>query len=168
MRRALVCMTVLVAVVGLGAGCLETETPLTPPGQGVVDVKLIGDWSITGDDGKGTTDVLVRNFDGHRLYVELREGDRVDRYAAHITVLKGASFAQLRPLTDDGTVETKHFIMRVDRAGDDKINLRHLDKAFFGGQSLDAPEKLRAAIEQNVDNAAMYEGDPMPMTRKRE
>ena len=150
----------------VAAGCLETETVLAPPEQGVVDAKLVGDWKIAGEDGK-STDVTVRNFDGHMFYVEMREADHdAERYAAHIAQVKGASFAHIRPLSDDGTIERKYVLMRVDRVDDNKVNLRHFKEDFFADKPHETTAQLRAIIEQNLDNAAMYDGDPFPMTRK--
>jgi hypothetical protein len=165
MRNGMTVMAIMLAGALAAAGCLETESPLAPPQQGVVDAKLVGDWQLK--DGDKAFDVIVRNFDGHQLYVEVRNPDKAsDRYAAQVTALKSGSFAQLRPLTDDGSIEQKYVIMRLDRSGDDKINLRHLEEEFFNDKPHDTPEKLRAVLEANIDNAAMYEGDPFPMTRK--
>lgn len=155
-------------LMALTAGCFETETVLAPPEQGVVDARLVGDWKIAGDDGK-STDVTVRNFDGHQFYVEMREGDHdKERYAAHIAQVKGVSFVHLRELSDDGTIEKKYLLMRVDRVDDNKVNLRQFKEDFFADKPHDTTVKLRAILEQNLDNAAMYDGDPFPMTRKAE
>jgi hypothetical protein len=155
--------TVLAAV--MAGGCLETETPLAPPQQGAVEAKLVGNWELK--EGDKSTDIIVRNFDGHQLYVELHDPDKSpERYAVQVTPLKGGSFAQIRALTDDGTLEQKYVIMRADLAGDDKVNLRHLNGEFFDDKPHDTPQKLRALLEANIDNPAMYEGDPFPLTRK--
>ena len=158
----------MVVAVGLLAGCLETETVLAPPEHGVVDVWLVGDWKIAGDEGK-TNDMTVRNFNGHEVYVEQRHPGRdTVRYAAHVTEVKGASFVHVRPLSDDGTIEKKYVLMRVDRVDDNKVTLRHLNADFFADKPHGTSAQLRAIVEQNVDNAAMYEGEPFPMTRKAE
>ena len=167
MRNGIAVMAIVLAGALATAGCLETETTLAPPEQGVVDIKFVGDWQLK--DGDKSFDVIVRNFDGHQLYVELHNPDKAsDRYAAQVTALKGGSFAQLRPLTDDGSIERKYVIMRVDRSGDDKINLRHLKEEFFNDKPHETSEKLRAVLEANIDNAAMYEGEAFPITRKAE
>src|SRR4051794_4364591 len=112
MRYAGLCGRVLALAVltGLMAGCLETETPLAPPEQGVIDAHFIGDWKLTGDGAKAI-DMTVRNFNGHEFYVEMREPDKAPvRYAAHVTVVKGAAFANVRELTDDETIEKKYVL----------------------------------------------------------
>jgi hypothetical protein len=150
MRNALILAAM--GMMGLLAGCLETETVLAPPEQGAVDAKLVGDWKIAGDEGR-TTEITVRNFDGHQFYVEMREPTpETTRYAAHVAVIKGASFVHLRPLTDDGTIERKYVLMRFDRADDNKVNLRHLKEDFFADKPHETSQKLRAIIEQNVEN----------------
>jgi hypothetical protein len=52
--------------------------------------------------------------------------------------------------------------MRVDRVDDNKVNLRHLKEDFFADKPHDTTAQLRAILEQNLDNAAMYDGDPVP------
>jgi hypothetical protein len=151
------------------AGCLETEVALAPAEQATVDVKLVGEWKGAGDGSDGG-ELLVRNFNGREYYVEDRADEKARaRYAVHVTDVKGASFLHARPLDDDGELRVKYAIMRLDRAGDDAFRLRHLQSDFFTDKPHDTPAKLRAIIEANLDNAAMYEGEPMPFTRvKRE
>jgi hypothetical protein len=155
--------TVLATV--MAGGCLETDAPLATPQQGAVEAKLVGNWTLK--DGDKSMDIIVRNFDGHQLYVELHDPEKSpQRYAAQVTPLKGGSFAQIRALTGDGTLERTYVIMRADLAGDDKVNLRQLNGEFFDDKPHDTPQKLRAVLEANIDNPAMYEGDPFPLTRK--
>jgi hypothetical protein len=148
------------------AGCLETEAVLGPVEQASVDARLIGDFK-TGDDGG--TDITVRNFNGREYYVEQRAaGEETVRYGGHITVVKGASFLHLRQLSDDGTSSKSHVILRVDRVDDAKVNLRQLNAEFFAEKPHDTTATLRAIVETNVENPAMYEPDGVSMlTRKR-
>jgi hypothetical protein len=112
---------ILMVGAALLARCLETETVLGPVEQASVDAQLIGDFK-TGDDGGGT-DITVRNFNGREYYIEQRAaGQETVRYGGHITLVKGASFLHLRPLSDDATSSKTHAILRVDRLDDAKVN----------------------------------------------
>ena len=161
--RAAGLMAVAVAFV-FTAGCLETETALGPVEQASVDARLVGDFKI-GEDG--SEDMIVRNFNGREYYIEYRARDRdTARYAGYVVAVKDASFVHVRPLEDDGTLGKKHVILRVDRVDDAKVNLRQLNDAFFADKPHDTTAKLRAIVEANLNNAAMYDGDePIVLTR---
>ena len=152
----------LVAVIAgfvLTAGCLETETALGPVEQASVDARLVGDWKTGENDN---VDVIVRNFNGREYYIEERTAGRdTVRYAGFVIAVKDASFVHVRPLEDDGTLPKKHVILRVDRLDDAKVNLRQLNDAFFAATDKphDTTAKLRAIVEANLNNAAMYDGD---------
>ncbi|MGB7158421.1 MAG: hypothetical protein WBD40_10180 [Tepidisphaeraceae bacterium] len=164
---------VIVGLTALVAGCFETETPLGPVEQGVVDKRLVGEWTIRGEGGAGegggdSIDLTVRNFNGREFYVELREPNRpAVRYAAYVIEVKGAPFVHLRELTDDGEVATKHLVMRVDRVDDRTINLRNLNEAFFADKPHETTAQLRAIIEKNLEGPAMYAGEPLVMNRRK-
>ena len=156
---------ILTVGAALLAGCLETATVLGPVEQASVDARFIGDFK-TGDDGG--TDITVRNFNGREYYVEQRgAGQETVRYGGHITVVKGASFLHVRPLYDDGSMGKSHVILRVDRVDDAKVNLRQLNAEFFADKPHDTTATLRAIVEANVENPAMYKPDGVSvLTRK--
>jgi hypothetical protein len=163
-RCAGVSVVIAVAsIVGL-AGCFETETTLAPVEQATVDVKLVGDWKTT--DGEGNSVLTVRNFNGREYYIEDRAADgKTVRYAGFLADVKGATFLHVRELTDDGTVAKKYVLLRLDRTGDGHVNLRQLKDEFFADKPHDTTPLLRAIIEQHLGNAAMYDGEPLQLTR---
>ena len=87
------------------------------------------------------------------------------RYAGFLTDVKGATFLHVRELTDDGTLAKKHVLLRIDRTGDGHVKLRQLKDEFFTDKPHDTTPLLRAIIEQHLDNAAMYDGEPLELTR---
>jgi len=148
---------VLIAFACFTAGCFETETALGPVEQASVDARLVGDFK-TGETG--SDDIIVRNFNGREYYIEHRTPERdTTRYAGFVVAVKDASFVHVRPLEDDGTLGKKHMILRVDRVDDGKVNLRQLNDQFFTDKPHDKTAKLRAIVEANLNNAAMYDGE---------
>ena len=156
---------VLTAMAWLSAGCFQTETTLGPVEQATVDARLVGDWKVAGD--AESTVLTVRNFNGREYYIEERTaGKDTVRYAGFVIAVKDVSFVHVRPLEDDGTLPKEHVILRVDRVDDAKVNLRQLNGAFFTDKPHDTTAKLRAIVEANLANAAMYEGEePIVLTR---
>ena len=160
-----VAITLVASLTGL-AGCFETETALAPVDQATVDVKLVGDWKTAGEGGEGNSVLTVRNFNGREYYIEDRTADgKTVRYAGYLADVKGATFLHVRELTDDGTVQKKHVLLRLDRTGDRHVKLRQLKDEFFTDKPHDTTPLLRAIIEQHLDNAAMYDGEPLELTR---
>lgn len=154
-----------VALVTAAAGCFESAVAVGPVEQAVMDKRLVGEWT-TKSDGD-TIYFTVRNFNGREYYVEQRETAKdVVRYSGHLAAVGGASFINLRGLSDDGALAEKYTILRVDRAGDATVNLRQLEPDFFNGKPHDTAEQLRQVIEQNLENPQMYEADPLVLTRK--
>jgi len=149
---------VLIAFACFTAGCFETETALGPvETASVVDARLVGDFK-TGENG--SDDMIVRNFNGREYYIEHRTPGRdTTRYAGYVIAVKDGSFVHVRPLEDDGTLSKRHVILRVDRVDDAKVNLRQLNDAFFADKPHDTTAKLRAVVEANLNNAAMYDGE---------
>ena len=140
------------------AGCYETELSLAPRDQAKTDPRLVGDWVFT--NGDSTTRMAVRNLDNREYYVGYDEATpHPFRGAAFLADVKGATFAHVRELPADGSVATKHFLIRVAIAPDGRLSIRHLDHKFFEGKDVTTADKLRKLIEDNLDNAALYDGE---------
>ncbi len=155
--RTLALATIAIGAFLLLAGCFTTTLSLLAPGAATrVDPLYCGDWHFTWKDGDASksADLVIRNFDGSRYYVEWKEaGEKPTRMNGAIVAVKNATFAQLTDLGDHGDLSNDHLILRVELSGD-KLRLRHLDDEFFKDVKTDAA--LREKIEQNVDNNAMY------------
>jgi len=145
------------------SGCLETKYTIGDKEHAAVDRGYVGDWMPAGND---RSRVAIRNLDDHQYYVENDEPDHKPlRMVGFVTQVKGASFAQLRELTEDGSVPDKYLVLRVERK-DDKLTLRQLNDKFFVSQSITSSADLRRVIEENLENNEMYEGDPAVLTRQ--
>jgi len=155
------------------AGCLETDVPIAPVEQAKVNKAYVGDWQFTDDNGKVTV-YRVRNFNDREYYVEVEEPDgapadaaaaaagerTVGRFAAFVIPVEGADFAHTREMRDDGELSSRYAIQRV-ALKDGRLELRQLSESFFKQHDVTTSEKLRRVIEQNLDNAAMYDGSPV-------
>lgn len=152
------------AALALIAGCYETTLHLGSSSDAKVDRKLVGDWKLFNPDNPAeTANLVVRNFDDKQYYAEWEEKDgKRSRMRARGFTIKSATFFEITDVTDDGQVPDKHIILRVDLK-DDKLALRHLDDKFFADVKTD--KQLRAKVEGNLDNEAMYDGKPITGTR---
>jgi hypothetical protein len=138
------------------AGCFETELELGPRDQAKVDPRLVGDWLFAGKDS--TTRLAVRNFNGREYYAAWDEAtSQPKRVAAFVADVGGASFAHVRDLPADGSVPTKHFVVRVALAPDGRLTLRHVNHKFLEGKEVATSEQLRKLVEANLENDALYD-----------
>jgi hypothetical protein len=140
------------------SGCLVTQYTLIDPASGKVDSKFVGDWNSPSFDSSGRgAGLVIRNLDDKSYYVEWRSKESTDvvRAVGQIVPVKSATFAQLRGLEADGSISKDWMISRLELSGD-TLTIRQLDEKFFDEKKIDSSEKLRSAIESNLENAAMY------------
>jgi len=148
---------VLTASLLLVAGCYESKFALGPKGQAVFDRAYVGDWEAAAEQSKAR--IIIRNFNDKEYYVEWDTPDQKPlRMSGFLIDVKGAAFAHLRELTEDGTLPDKYLIVRVALA-DGKLSLRQLNDKFFDAKPIDSPEQFRKLVEQNLDNDEMYDRD---------
>ena len=162
MRRAtLITGSILLAL--LVIGCYSSKFTVGSVEQAKVDRTYVGDWDFK--DGDKVSHLIVRNLDDKNYYVEMNgDGEKTDRYTAFIGTIKDVQFANLLPLTDDGTIGDERIIMRV-ALKDGKLELRGLKDTFFKDQTIESQAQLTQLIEKNLENAAMYDDEPLVATR---
>jgi len=89
-----------------------------------------------------------------------------DRRVGYTADVNGVTFANLRQLTDDGSISNKFLVMRVSISSDgSKLTLRNLNDKFFSDKSIDSQAALTKLIQDNLDNNDMYDGDAVVATR---
>jgi hypothetical protein len=159
MRR----LRTLVAVLLIGSallfvmGCYETQYPLGSADKAVVNVAYVGDFVMT-EDNKTET-IIIRNIDDHTYYVEYDSDDKPDRMIGYTADVNGVTFANLRGLTDDGSIDNHYLIMRIAISADrGKLTLRNLKDDFFKGKQINSSDDLQKIIAANMDNERMYDG----------
>ncbi len=157
------------ASIPLAVGCLESRFPLGPRQPGKVDLRYIGDWILEARNDQGQTEtsrLIIRNLHNDEYYLEWIAGDdKPFRCTGYIADISGESFANLQPLTDDGKIADKFFILRLDWDGE-KFHVTNLNNEFFKTKQFDSSDELRKIVEQNVGNDEMYRGEPMVATRE--
>ena len=80
--------------------------------------------------------------------------------------VKGVTFANLRSLSDDGTIDDKFLVMRVSLSADGaKLTIRNLKDKLFRANNIDSQAALNKTIESNLENNDMYDGDANIATR---
>jgi hypothetical protein len=151
-----------------GLGCYETEYPLGSSDKSTVDRAWVGNFTMT--DGDKVYSLIIRNLDGRQYYVEWVQTNQKDkgpdRMVGYTADVNGVSFANLRELTDDGSVPTKYLVMRVSISPDgSKLTLRNLNDKFFNDKSIDSQAALSKVIQSNLDNNEMYDGDAVVAMR---
>jgi len=143
----------------LVAGCFATKLAIVTPDKAKMDKAFIGDWNSDSFDATGReAGMIVRNIDGKMFYAEFRQKGQkeIARAVGYLTDVKGATFAQLRGLEDDGSVAEDWCIMRLDLTGD-TLKIRQLSEEFFKAQKFTTADQLRKVLEDNINTAAMYD-----------
>src|SRR5438067_13686020 len=133
MRRSIFSVTLLATLLVL-AGCYVSKYTIGSKDAAVVDRKYVGDWEFADPDkpAKAPMRVVIRNVDDKQYYVEWsNEEGGPGRTIGFVTDIKGVSFAQLRPLSDDGSIDNEYLITRVSLGSDGKLTLRQLNDGFF-------------------------------------
>src|SRR5438477_8767954 len=134
----------LLCIALLFAGCFSSKFTLGKAEDAKVDVAYVGNWAAD------KTTLVVRNIDNHSYYVEYMEDKEKGpmRFAGFVTPVAGVQFAQLRALSDDGSIEEKYGIVRVGMK-DGNLTFQHLKEDFFKEKTINSSDDLRKIIEGN-------------------
>ncbi len=154
---------VLVLGLMLCAGCYESDYPLGKADP--MDPAYVGNYTTGEKDNAGA--IVIRNFDGKQYYVEMpsKDGDAM-RFSGYASQISGVTFANLRLLTEDGSLSKNYLIMRVSLSDDhSQLTMRNLNSDFFKDKNIDSSNTLRKVIEDNLSNDAMYDKDTSIVTR---
>ena len=139
-------------------GCYESEYTIGTVQTAVVDRGYVGDFTFTMENKPAS--LVIRNFDDKQYYVEWGDGQGRDRCAGFTGEIKGVTFANLRGMRGDRAFEEKYLIMRVSLSDDlSTLTIRNLNEDFFKVRNIGSSAALRAVIESNLDNDAMYDKD---------
>lgn len=160
MRIAL--QTLVLLAVLLLAGCYETTFFLGKAEEATVDSSLMGKWTFDslGPDANEKATLDVGKFDDHRYQLDWTTADgKVMKMAGHVTKVKGAMFVHAALLDADNKPGEKHFLIRVDRDGENSIVVSNLEPSFFANKTVDSDASLRAIIEAGLDDPNLYVGD---------
>jgi hypothetical protein len=160
---AVVCVLPLLVI---GLGCYETQYPLGSADTATVDPSYVGDYVFT--DGDKANTIVIRNIDNHQYYVEWIGGEQKgpDRMVGYTADVNGVAFANLRGLTDDGSIDNKFLVMRISLSPDHaKLTLRNLKDDFFKDKNINSSESLGKVIAANLENEQMYDGESVVATR---
>jgi hypothetical protein len=150
----------------IGAGCYETEFPVGSADKSSVDPAYAGDFVCTQDNK--TVTMFIRTVNEHLYYVEWvdSDGDEPARMVGYVTQINNASFANVRGLTADGSIDKNYFIVRVALSADhNQLTVTNLKEEFFKSKTINSSADVEKIIADNVDNAAMYDGSPITATR---
>lgn len=144
----------------LFTGCFMSKVTLIDAAAAKVDLAFVGNWDNPEQfDSTGReAGLVIRNLDGKQYYIEWdQKGESgLVRAVGFTTEVRGATFAHLRGLDPDGALEEQWLICRIDLAGS-KVTIRQLSEEFFKTKTVNTPAALRQVIEQNLDNAQMYD-----------
>ena len=180
-RGAVLMLANIPVIVGLLA-CMPV--PVGDPERSRVDAELNGIWALT-KGGEIDGYYLFRPWD-KRTWLVLGVEDDDDEvkpaavYKAWLKKLGGETFITWEMaggMRDDGSFLPEYwFVFRVEKDGDDGINLHMLDLDFEGFEDLPTPEgydgnyvkdmrrKFERVIRKNADDEAMY-GDALALRR---
>jgi hypothetical protein len=166
--RNLVAVACMASALLFAVGCYETKYPLGSQDKAIVDPAYVGDFVLPDNDKKSET-IIIRNIDNRLYYVEwLSEDDKPLRMVGYTADVNGVTFANLRKLTDDGSIDDDFLIIRLSISDDhSKLSLRNLKAEFFTrkDKKIDSSEAQEKVIADNLENSQMYDGDTMVATR---
>ena len=150
------------ALLLLFAGCWGSKFTLINADQAKVDRAYLGNWNAVNSKGEPSS-LIIRNIDDKMFYVETKEGAKqypegISRYVGFLAPVKGATFAHLRQLQDDGNVQEDWLAMKLELSGD-KLVIRQLKEEYMKDKNITSAQQLRKVIEQNIDDGAMYDKD---------
>ena len=168
-------LTVLLCSLFLITGCFETPLSLGSEPDAKVDTALCGDWEVASTDSpdKPKAKMFVRNLDGNHYLVEWinppeengkGEKEEMLRMRVWVGKVNNVSFAHARNLPHDGSIAEKHLVIRM-AFEKDQITLRNLNENFFKDKSLASDADFRKLVEENLENAEMYDHDELVATR---
>ena len=142
------------------AGCWGSKYTLINPDQAKVDRTYLGNWNVVNSKGESSS-LIIRNIDDKTFYVEGKDGAKqypegISRYVGFLAPVKGAVFAHLKQLQDDGNVQEDWLAMKLELTGD-KLIIRQLKDEYMKGKSITSAEQLRKVLEENLEDSAMYD-----------
>ena len=142
------------------AGCWGSKFTLISPEAAKIDRAYLGNWSAINSKGESSS-LIIRNIDDKSFYVETKEGAKqypegISRYIGFLAPVKGATFAHLKQLQDDGNVQEDWLAMRLELNGD-KLVIRQLKDEYMKEKNITSAEQLRKVIEQNLEDGSMYD-----------
>jgi hypothetical protein len=157
------------------AGCFETPFSLGSENDSKVDPAIVGDWEVMSKDhpDRPKAKMFIRNLDGKHYLVEWVNPPEDNQKPEDVETLRmiaftgkvgSATFAHVRNLPADGSIADKHLVLRfaIDNG---QITLRNLNDDFFKDKSLASDADFRRLVEENLENADMYDHDEMLATR---
>ncbi len=160
---------VFMALMWIGCG---SEVPISEAGEAVVVDDLVGQWQLVtpaNEDGQ----MLVLKFDEHTYYVELREPgtepfdkDTI-RLRAYITEVDGKAFVNAQNIDSPKDEDRVYFFYTYTLDPNGLLTITELQDV--DDQKIDkfeTSEALRAFIQQNLHNGALY-GESMTMMKMK-
>ena len=178
---AVLMLAIIPVIVGLLA-CMPV--PVGDPERSRIDAELNGIWALT-KGGEVDGYYLFRPWD-KRTWLVLGVEDDDDEvkpaavYKAWLKKLGGETFITWEMaggMRDDGSFLPEYWLVfRVEKDGNDGVNLHMLDLDFEGFEDLPTPEgydgnyvkdmrrKFERVIRKNADDEAMY-GDALALRR---
>jgi len=150
----------LVSLLLMFVGCWGSKYTLINQDQAKVDRAYIGNWSAVNSKGESSS-LIIRNIDEKMFYVETREGAKqypegITRYIGFLAPVKGAMFAHLKQLQDNGDVQEDWLAMRLELTGE-RLVIRQLKDEYMKEKNITSAEQLRKVIEQNLEEGSMYD-----------
>src|SRR2546423_15704803 len=127
------------------AGCWVSKYTLINPDQAKVDRAYLGNWNAVNSKGESSS-LIIRNIDDKMFYVETKDGAKqypegISRYIGFLAPVKGALFAHLKQLQDNGDVQEDWLAMRLELNGD-KLVIRQLKEDFMKEKNITSADQM--------------------------
>ena len=141
-------------------GCYSSEIALSPPDDLGVDPRLAGTWSFPASGKQPAFTASIEPAKDQRSYnITCDDGKKHIEGVAVLIPIDKATFVQIRPNTPKAQPPSQERLMARISIEEGKLGVRQLNCYFFYPKRLTAPDHLRDLLEQNIDNAEMYQGE---------
>ena len=145
------------------SGCYQSDSPLDASPQSPIDARLIGAWRCVGPDRDDDAITITTAASAKGLYAITWEepGKKPDRYEGYVVALQGTTVINVR---ETSTPPSQWSLVHVDFLQPDVALIKVVNETLLEKRSATA---VRATLEQQRANPALYEKDPLVCLRAK-
>ena len=157
-------LLIVLALASPALGCYQSESPLDATPRSPMDSRLIGAWRCVGPDKSDDAITVTTVASANRMVAVTWEepGKKPDHYEGYLVGLKGTTVIDLREVP--ATPTSQWSLVHLDFLQPDIALIKVVNETLLKGLG---PAAIRATLEQQRSNAALYEKDPLVCIRAK-
>lgn len=156
---------VLAALIPLLSGCpYESDFPLTPSGEAVIDNALVGEWELAEKQDGPPNAMSILPFNERELVIvgTERGKEEVGLLRAISSAVDGELFLSVQEVSSKGA---KRWALVNYRVVGDRLFLRIVDEALFS-KRFDSSADLRDFVREHLNDPALYGDDRIQVWKR--